>query len=324
MIGRVVEIADDNRHLSLFRGFLSISEKGREGVRQEVGRVMLDGLAALICSAQGLSYTNAVLLELVARDVAVVLCGRNHQPEAILWPVAGHGMVTARLKAQMSFKDAPRRRLWRAVVRAKVAQQSATLQAVGAVGHSVLDDLALRVRPGDPDNIEAQAARRYWPALLGEDFRRDADAGGANALLNYGYAILRAGMARAVMGAGLHPALGLHHDNMRNPMCLVDDLMEPFRPLTDRVVVQFLRAGIDSVTPEAKRALAAILVQDLLTAHGMSPVFIQQVRLAQSLATVQAEGKGELDLPPPQPPLIALSNSRGGGIVPSEDDDTLG
>ncbi len=104
-------------------------------------------------------------------------------------------------------------------------------------------ELAKKVRSGDPENIEAQAARRYWPLLFGTEFRRDSDHPGTNSLLNYGYAILRGGTARAVASAGLHPTLGLKHSNRGNPMCLVDDLMEPFRPLVDILVHRMVREG---------------------------------------------------------------------------------
>lgn len=112
------------------------------------------------------------------------------------------------------------------------------------------------MRSGDPGNVEAEAARRYWPLMFGPAFRRDRDAGGINGLLNYGYAVLRAGIARAVMAGGLHPGLGLMHANRGNAMVLVDDLMEPFRPIVDLEVWHLVRAGIVEVGREAKTALA--------------------------------------------------------------------
>ncbi len=163
--------------------------------------------------------------------------------------------------------------------------------------------MSRKVRSGDPDNVEAEAARRYWPLLLGAEFRRDRDSGGANALLNYGYAVLRAGVARAVFAAGLHPGAGLMHSNRSNPMVLVDDLMEPFRPLVDREVWRLVKAGKLDLDSEAKVALARIMVLDLSTRFGLSPLMVCAERLAQSLARAYAGEGNELDLPFPALPL---------------------
>ena len=230
MVGRVVEVATDRRHLSIERGFVVVTEAG-----VEVGRVALDDIAALIANAHGLTYSNALLVRLASLGIPTVLCGDNHRPAAVAWPVESHHVQTGRMNDQASAGKPLKKRLWTQVVRAKIQAQGATLAAVGAP-HEGFQLLSRKVRSGDPDNVEAEAARRYWPLLFGREFRRDRDAGGINSLLNYGYAILRAAVARAVMGAGLHPSLGLMHTNRSNPMVLVDDLMEPFRPTVDREV----------------------------------------------------------------------------------------
>src|SRR6185437_11494751 len=154
------------------------------------------------------------------------------------------------------------------LVRAKILAQAATLAAVGAPNEGFFL-LSRKVRSGDTDNVEAEAARRYWPLLMGAEFRRDKDGAGVNGLLNYGYAVLRAGVARAVMAAGLHPSFGLKHSNRSNPMVLIDDLMEPFRPVVDREVRRLSRSGVDAVTREAKIELARIMVLDLPTNAGL-------------------------------------------------------
>jgi CRISPR-associated protein Cas1 len=165
---------------------------------------------------------------------------------------------------------------------------------------------ARQVRSGDPDNIEAQAARRYWPLLMGDDFRRDRAAGGANALLNYGYTVLRAGVARAVASAGLHPSLGLHHVNRGNPMCLVDDLMEPFRPLIDFLVKRLLAKGENEVTPSAKATLASVLSLDMATRLGTTPVTTCLERMVLSVATAFETGRPSLDMPESALPMELL------------------
>jgi len=291
MIGRVIEVAEDGRHLSVHRGFMVVASSG-----QEIGRVPLDDIAVLVITAHGITYTNNLLTTLAGRGAAVVICADNFRPIAWIWPLEGHHVQAARMAAQL---DAPRplgKRLWQTLVQAKIRQQATVLDNVGKPSGG-FDLLARRVRSGDPENIEAQAARRYWPLLMGSDFRRDRAAGGANSLLNYGYGILRAATARSVVAAGLHPSVGLHHSNRSNPMVLVDDLMEPFRPVVDLLVHRLLVSGVESVTPEAKRSLAGVLARDMQTERGSTPLISCLGRLAASLATAYEDGKARLDLP---------------------------
>ena len=297
MVGRVVDLETDGRHLSLQRGFLVVSEGD-----EVVGRVGLEGIAAVVANAHGLTYSNHALVTLAERGIATVLCGPNHRPAAIVWPVEGHHAQTGRMADQAHAGRPLKKRLWTQIVRAKIVAQGAALAAVGA-RHGGFQLLSRKVRSGDPDNVEAEAARRYWPLLMGANFRRDRDAGGVNGLLNYGYAVLRASVARAVMTAGLHPSLGLMHANRGNAMVLVDDLMEPFRPVVDLEVWRLVRDGVDEVDRDAKAALARVMILDLPTAAGMSPVMVCTQRLTQSLARVYA-GEGDmLDLPLPRLPL---------------------
>ncbi len=297
MVGRVVDLETDGRHLSLHRGFLVVNEGG-----EEVGRIGLDGIAAVVANAHGLTYSNHALVTLAERGIATVLCGSNYRPAAIVWPVDGHHAQAGRMADQARAGAPLKKRLWAQVVRAKILAQGATLAAVGAP-HGGFQLLSRKVRSGDPDNVEAEAARRYWPLLMGRDFRRDRDAGGTNGLLNYGYAVLRAGVSRAVMSAGLHPSLGLMHANRGNAMVLVDDLMEPFRPVVDLEVWRLVRDGIEEVDRDAKAALARVMILDLPTAAGMSPVTVCAQRLAQSLARAYAGEGDPLDLPLPRLPL---------------------
>jgi CRISPR-associated protein Cas1 len=297
MVGRVVEVATDGRHLAVNRGFLTVAEKGAE-----VGRIPLDDIAAVVANAHGLTYSNNLLVTLAQRGVPVVLCGANHSPAALVWPVDGHHAQAGRMSDQASASAPLKKRLWQQIVRAKIMAQGATLAAVGAeAGGFRL--LARKVRPGDPDNVEAEAARRYWPLLLGTDFRRDTDAGGLNGLLNYGYAVLRAAAARAVMAAGLHPSLGLMHSSRGNAMVLVDDLMEPFRPIVDREVHRLKSEGTVEVTSESKTALARVMVIDLPAEEGLSPLMTCLDRLAGSLAKAYAGETDRLVLPEPGLPL---------------------
>jgi CRISPR-associated protein Cas1 len=296
MIGRIVEVADDRRHLSMYRGLMVVQESG--GDHKELGRVPLDDIAAVIANAHGLSYTNNLLVALAERGAPFVLCGANHNAVGMLLPIDGNFEQARRIDAQIAATLPTRKRLWAAIVRSKLEQQAAALAATGAPT-APLTALAAKVRSGDPDNLEAQGARRYWGLLLGTAFRRDQAGDGLNALLNYGYTVLRAATARAVVAAGLHPSIGLHHSHDNNAMRLVDDLMEPFRPMIDLTVWRLNARGEREVTAETKRALVKRLFDDMQTEVGVTPVMVCAQKLAVSLGQVFLGERDKLDLPMP-------------------------
>lgn len=288
---QVVDIATDGLHLSAFRGFMVVNLE-----HNEQGRVPLDDIYAVIVHAHGVTWTTNLAVALAERGAVMVLCAANHSPVAVISPIDGHHAQGAKMRAQW---DAPRplfKQLWRQLVVAKITVQGSALSAQGSPTGNALAMMARRVRSGDPDNLEAQAARRYWPALMGPDFRRDQNVEGANALLNYGYTVMRAGVARAIVAAGLHPTIGLHHRNRSNSFALADDLVEPFRPLVDRLVQRMVQEGVESVTADAKRRLARLIGEDVHLAGAISPVSVAAQRLAQSLARSFEERK----------PLLAL------------------
>lgn len=300
MIDRIVEVADDKRHLFASRGFMVVQDT--EGERKELGQVPLDDIAAVIANAHGLSYTNNLLVALSERGTPFVLCAANHNAIGMLWPIEGNFQQAKRFDAQIAASLPTHKRLWAEVVRSKLQQQAAVLDAAGAPV-TPLVALAKKVRSGDPENLEAQGARRYWSLLFGDGFRRDQNASGINAMLNYGYTVFRAATARAVVASGLHPTLGLHHSNESNPMRLVDDLMEPFRPIVDLHVWQLQRIGETNITPETKRSLVRTLYDDMQTRSGATPVMVCMQRLAVSLAQVYLGERDKLDLPLPGLPL---------------------
>lgn len=304
MIGRIVEVADDQRYLFVHRGFMVVQDT--EGERKELGQVPLDDIAAVIGNAHGLSYSNNLLVSLTQRGAPFVLCAANHNAAGMVLPIGGNFEQGRRIDAQLAAALPLHKRLWAAVVRAKLEQQGAALEAVGAPSVP-LTALAAKVRSGDPDNFEAQGARRYWALLFSEDFRRDQNAAGINSLLNYGYTVLRAATARAVIAAGLHPSVALHHSNDNNALRLVDDLMEPFRPMVDLKVWHLRKNGEHDVTPDTKRALVRTLYDDMQTASGATPVMVCAQRLATSLAQVYLGEREKLDLPLPGLPLSLAS-----------------
>lgn len=291
MVGRVVEVASEGRHLARFRGLMTVSRNGVEDAR-----VPLDDIGVLLCNARGLSYSNDLMTELARRGVAVVLCGTNYLPTAWLWPLEGHHIQAMRMRCQLEASLPLRKRLWQRIVREKIAQQSNVLELL-QLSSAGIKAMARQVRSGDPDNVEAQVARKYWPLLFGSSFRRDRYGGGPNPFLNYGYTVLRAAVARAVVAAGLHPSLGIHHHNRSNPMCMVDDLMEPFRPFVDYASVRLVAEGRNELTPESKQALAEVLTMDMHTERGTTPLQTCIERAAQSLAQSFEAGKPALVFP---------------------------
>lgn len=299
MIDRVIEIASEGRHLARKRGLMTVSADGVED-----GRVPLDDIGVLLCNARGLSYSNDLMLELARRGIIVALCGSNYLPVAWLWPLEGHHMQTLRMRCQLEASLPLRKRLWQGMVKAKITQQHHVL-AMLEKPDGDLQSLARRVRSGDPDNVESQAARRYWRLLFGSAFRRERFGSMPNPFLNYGYTVLRAAVARAVVSAGLHPSLGVHHHNRNNAMCLADDLMEPFRPFVDYIVAGLIATGRKEMDTETKRALAGTMVMDMVTDRGTTPLGTCIQRAAQSLA--QSFESGTVSLMLPERPLSRVT-----------------
>lgn len=299
MIGRIVEIADDQRHLSVSRGFMTVKDTQES---REIGRVPLDDISAVVANAHGLSYTNNRLVALAERGAPFVLCGSNHNAVGMLLPIDGNYEQARRMDAQISAAVPLKKQLWAQIVRCKLQHQACVLNVVGAPDQPLLA-LLKKVRSGDPANVEAQGARRYWTLLFGSHFRRDQDADGLNAMLNYGYTVLRACMARSVVAAGLHPSLGVHHSNAGNPMRLVDDLMEPFRPFIDLMAWSLAKSGTQELNSDVKRSFVKCLYVDLQSAAGTTPLSVSTQRLAVSLARIYLGEERLLDLPLPPLPL---------------------
>lgn len=287
---QIIDIATDGRHLSRDRGFLKVSENGTE-----IGRTALDQIAGVIVHAHGTTWSNSLLVELADRGAPVVLCAANHAPRSVLMPLEGHHGQGARMRAQWQAKAPLVKQAWKQVVRAKIAMQAAALEAIGQPP-APLRMMLRKVTSGDGTNVEAQAARHYWPRMMGPKFRRDITGGDENALLNYGYTVLRAASARAVVAAGLHPTIGLFHANRGNAFALADDLMEPFRPLVDAAVRNIVTDRGSQVDTAAKQALARLIALDLPLREGLTPVSVALIKLATSLGQSFEAGKLSLAL----------------------------
>lgn len=193
--------------------------------------------------------------------------------------------------------DLPKRkRIWRDLVKAKIIAQARSLEQIGQSGNALID-LARKVKSGDSENIEAQAARRYWRIFFGEEFRRDTGHGVANSLLNYGCTVLRAATARALIGAGLHPSLSVHHQSGGDALCLADDVMEPFRPYVDLIARRLMDEGAEEVGAYEKSVLARLTLLDLEGARGVMPLMTGLERLCLSIARIYLGEQERLELP---------------------------
>lgn len=225
---RVIEIARAPAKVSLRHGCVVVTREDQVEATTPVREVGI-----LILAHPQATATTPVLHALMSEGATVLVCDSACLPAGLMLPLRANALQTQRMLAQVAVKAPVRKRLWQQIVKAKILAQAGVLGGLHS-DDGGLPAMAERVRSGDPMNVEATAAQRYWPLLFRDlEFRRRFDADDQNRLLNYGYAILRAAMGRAVCAAGLHPSLGLHHKSRENPWCLCDDLMEPYRPLVD-------------------------------------------------------------------------------------------
>lgn len=285
---KILDISADNRHLSLYRGFVKISEGG-----EEIGRMPLDSITAITVSGHGHTYSHNLLARLAEDGTPLFICGKNYQPAGGFLPLAAHYKQTERIHAQINASKPLMKRLHRDIIRAKIRMQGAACALI-ADGKAAkpLYDAAKKVRAGDPDNLEGQAAAYYFPHVFGDNFLRDRDADGINAMLNFGYAVLRGCVARYITGAGFCPSLGIFHKNKLNAFCLADDMMEPYRPLTDIAVALYARRHEPGLNPSAKRYLAALTACEMPADDGQTHQMQYLIReSARTLADVYEGGR---------------------------------
>lgn len=259
---------------------------------EDLGVVIVDDVRA--------TYTQAVFLDLLEAGATVLVTGRDHLPVGMMLPLAAHHVQTERHRAQVEVSEPVRKRAWQTLVRAKIGQQAAVLSYFTG-NHGGLTPMIQRVRSGDPENIEAQAAQRYWLRLFGKAFRRDRQADGVNALLNYGYAVVRAAVARAVVAVGLIPSLGVHHRHRGNPFCLADDLLEPYRPFVDwraRLLVGDDGESAPSLSKRETRAAFLSLLNETVSVGGRrEPLLLALHTSAASLCRTLTGSDRTLALP---------------------------
>ena len=262
--------------------------------------VPIEDIGFVILESGKIEITSAALQFLVANNVAVVVCDKTHTPSSQLLPYAANSTTAETIEAQLAATDAVRGRLWRMIVRQKIRNQAALMVRLGANGAKRLLALADEVKNGDPANCEAQAARIYFQSLGPEEFVRDRNGGWPNAPLNYGYAILRAAMARALVGSGLACFCGIHHHNRYNAFALADDMMEPYRPFVDQYVLGKVKpfdVPMDELTKEMRARLLQMLTCDVKLGDVRRPLLVALSFTTASLARYYMKKSDELALP---------------------------
>lgn len=244
----------------------------------------IEDIAVVVLEHPEITVTQHAIQGLMENNVAVIFCGSDHMPKGLLMPLEGHQLQSERFRHQVTAGEALKKNLWMQTVKTKVENQHKMLETAGSSVN--LLTLAAKVRSGDPDNIEGMAARRYWEALFGAEFRRERFGDTPNPFLNYGYAVLRASVTRALVGSGLLPTLGIFHRNRYNAFCLADDIMEPYRPWVDREVFIMQQEGLTEgqLEKESKLRLVNILQADVQIGKKSRPMSIALSETTASLA----------------------------------------
>ncbi len=292
----ILEIAENERYVSMHRGLVVVREQ-----EKILGELPVDALLSVILSADGITLSKKFLERMAEENIPVIICGANYMPLSIATPVSAHYRPLAVARLQVEASPVLYKQLWKRVVEMKITNQANALELCRGKNEPALvklRDKARRVKSGDVENQEGQAARLYWNALFGGNFLRNPDEGGINALLNYGYAVLRAACARAICACGLLPLFGIHHSNAYNAFCLADDMMEPLRPLVDVEVFRLAEQGGKlELNPKSKRTLLRVLQSVMLLENEQSSLVPLTQKMAQSLVRSLSEKEMRLELP---------------------------
>ena len=258
-----------------------------EDISRDSKSIPIEDIGILILDSPRVTITQALLSDLIGNNTAVLCCDQSHLPLGLFMPMASNHIYTEKLRHQLESTEPLRKNLWQQTVKAKIKNQ-ATVLAKQNVSVKNLLFWEKRVKSGDPDNFEARAAAYYWGKFReGEPFRRRRFGEVPNNLLNYGYAVLRAVVARSLVASGMLPAVGIHHRNKYNPFCLADDIMEPYRPYVDKIVKEICETQdaekIEMLSPEIKQALLVIPQIDVVIEEKKSPLMVAMQRTTASL-----------------------------------------
>lgn len=243
-----------------------------------VKRVPIEDIGVIVLDNKQITVTQSALVELLENNVAIITCDNHRMPTGLMLPLAGNATQSERFRHQIDASLPLKKQLWQQTIQSKILNQSRVLLRQRGLECGNMEAWAKQVKSGDGDNLEARAAAFYWQNLFGsiKGFNRDREGIPPNNLLNYGYAILRAVVARSLVGSGLLPTLGIHHHNRYNAYCLADDIMEPYRPYVDKLVADIVDSGSDisKLTTEIKSKLLSIPVLDVVINGRRSPLMI--------------------------------------------------
>lgn len=266
----------------------------------EVRSASIEDIGLLILDHQQITVTHALIAKLLENNVALVTCNKTHHPTGLMLNLDGHTLQSQKFQAQLEASLPLKKQLWQQTVSAKISNQAALLRNQGKQ-YQTLVRYAMEVRSGDSENYEAKASAYYWKRVFPEAlaFRRDRYGFPPNNLLNYGYAVLRAMVARSLVGSGLLPTLGIHHRNQYNAYCLADDIMEPYRPYVDMLVCEMVDVENPAfdLTPVQKRQLLTLPAMDVIIEGKRSPMMNAIQKTTSSLSRC-FEGKSRKILYP--------------------------
>ncbi len=264
-------------------------------VKQDsVRTIPIEDIGVIVLDNKQITITQGVIEELLDNNCAVISCNSDHLPIGLMLPLSGNTTQSERFRDQIGSSLPLKKQLWQQTIQYKIRNQAAILKSCRGTEIRNMMVWASDVKSGDSDNLEARAAAYYWKCIFPSitSFTRDKDGCPPNNLLNYGYAILRAVVARSLVSSGLLPTLGIHHHNRYNAYCLADDIMEPYRPYVDKLVIDLVDSGIDitSITKEIKQTLLSIPVLDVIISGQRSPLMIA---VGQTTASVYRCFSGE-------------------------------
>lgn len=279
--------------LSLKDQQLLIAYKDSPAKRQTVP---IEDIGLVLLENQQTSITLPLLNALAENDVQVVICNSKCMPSAIIQSMNSNNLQGETLRNQIACGEVLKKQMWKQVIESKIRNQASLLNSVGENGN-ILKPFYTNVRSGDIDNREGIAARIYFQHLFGDSFTRDRSEPGINALLNYGYSILRAATCRAIVSSGLLPAIGIHHHNRSNAYPLADDLMEPYRPFVDEIVYDMALRGETELTKDAKAYLINVLYADTLFDKVKHPLSVGLSMTTTSIAKCLSKEQSKISLP---------------------------
>jgi CRISPR-associated endonuclease cas1, NMENI subtype len=266
------------------------SESQKEGAQGEnICTRAIEDIGVIVIDHPQITLTSALIAALLDNNVALITCDSHHMPTGLLLPLSGNTIQSERFQGQVSASLPLKKQLWQQTVKQKIANQSTILRQLTSAEAGCMDKWSNDVRSGDVDNLEGRAAAYYWKNLFAQEidhFKRGREEAAPNHLLNYGYAILRAIIARALVSSGLLPTLGIHHHNRYNAYCLADDIMEPYRPYVDAHVLVLLRQkGFqEELTQEDKAYLLQIPTLDVCVEGKRSPLLVAASLTTASVA----------------------------------------